>query len=161
MFHCIQNHVIDIWYTSTYTCKLNNLFLGLAKKKTPSVATQLALLGKDESKLSCPHCDFVCYRVQNFTRHLRSHEKPEFYKCDLCEYTHKNKGEVRIGRFGVIFTDIFIVVWPCPEFAWHIWWFFFVRLRDTSGTLTLRKITLVLTVDLFTETRSFSGLISN
>ena len=36
----------------------------------------------------------VCYRIQNFTRHLKTHEKPDVYKCHQCEYTHKLQGEV-------------------------------------------------------------------
>ena len=47
-----------------------------------------------QEELRCPHCSFVCYRTQNFTRHLKTHNNPDLYMCDRCDYTHKLRAEV-------------------------------------------------------------------
>ena len=125
-----------------FTCTLNVFTTtGIAKKKTPCVATQLGQQGKDKERLTCPHCKFVCYRIQNFTRHLRGHEKPDFYKCDLCDYTHKNKGEV---------SDTVVTAY-CYIYSRRVYqimnYLAVCRLLGTRGTHMLRRHIAANTVD--------------
>lgn len=46
------------------------------------------------SVLQCPLCDFKCARMQNFTRHVNNHSKPDVYTCDECDYTNMRRAEV-------------------------------------------------------------------
>ena len=67
-------------------------FSNRERKKTDSVRNQLGL--RNETVYPCPHCSFVCYRIQNFTRHVDSHRQPAVHRCQLCPYTNKIRGEV-------------------------------------------------------------------
>lgn len=62
------------------------------ESKTTQVKSQPCT---EENRLQCPHCDFVTYRTQTFSRHVSTHDKPAHFKCELCSYTNAAKSEVR------------------------------------------------------------------